>query len=83
MSKGCGHTAEEHQAFIRDLLRKKDPDAWARLENFVIASEPWVPMDPRPASLPVTTFPRIDDDAADEQEWMNEIRTARYRELGI
>ena len=77
----CGHTAEQHQAEIRRLLFKNQRDLWYKLENIVIAAEPWEPLDPKPAPLPVTTFSGLDDDwtEKDEQDWMNQIRSERHR----
>jgi hypothetical protein len=90
---GCGHTAEQHQQEIRDLLRKNDPEfaAWlegGQPERIAIAALPWEPLDPsRPRLVddPALTSSRIrvvledDWDEQDEQDWMNEIRTDRHR----
>lgn len=37
---GCGHTADEHAAFIRELLLQKQPEVAAAIEYAVAATSP-------------------------------------------
>jgi hypothetical protein len=89
---GCGHTAEQHQQEIRDLLRKNDPElaAWlegGQPERIAIAALPHEPLfQPKPRLVEdpsLTGRIRVvledDWDEQDEQDWMNEIRSERHR----
>lgn len=78
------NTEQGNCAFVRDLLRQNQPSAWARIENWVIAQEQWQPLDPpKPRFFAPARSINFEDDDYDEQEWMNEVRTARYEQTGI